>query len=564
MALSKKITGSHLIAKAIQMEGVTNIFTLAGDHVLPVLDVMSQQDFRFIDTRHEQAAVHMADAWGRITGQPGVAIYTTPGFANAIPGLSSAMHAESPLLSISGCAESNELGRGAMQEIDQVGMAKPTTKGAWMVTDVRRIPDMIAKALRLAYTGRRGPVHLTIPVDIQQEELFEDEVKFYEPAEYRRTSPSLAGVAQIENAIGLLRNSKKPLIIAGSAASYAESGEVLQKFIETCRIPLMTEGDARGMVSDDHPYCVGFFDSGLNHAARMMKQADTIVLLGRAQDLIMGYAMPPNVSADAKIIQIDPSEAEIGRNKGVSVGVVGDIEAVVSQLTECASKYVWSDLPWTRQLADARKRQLDELETLSKEEVPMHATYVHKVLNQQLKPDDYVVFDGGDFCHFGRAYIPALTKRSWWYLPPLGMLGSSLPTAMAAKLAHPKRRVFMITGDGAFGFNGLEFDTAVRHNLDIVAILGNDSAWGIDRQIQIGVFGKPVATDLLPTRYDQVVRALGGHGEHVENPQELPSAIERSININRPALINVQVQRAISPRAEAAIDRWKSDSPLPM
>ncbi len=564
MPSSKKITGSHLIAKAIQMEGVSNIFTLAGDHVLPVLDVMSHKGFRFIDTRHEQAAVHMADAWGRITGQPGVAIYTTPGFANAIPGLSSAMHAESPLLSISGCAESNELGRGAMQEIDQVGMAKPTTKGAWMVTDVRRIPDMIAKALRLAYTGRRGPVHLTIPVDIQQEELFEDEVKFYEPSEYRRSSPSLAGAAQVESAIAILRNSNKPLIIAGSAAAYAESGEVLQKFIETCRIPLMTEGDARGLVSDDHPYCAGFFDSGLNHAARMMKEADTIVLLGRAQDLIMGYAMPPNVSSDAKIIQIDPSEAEIGRNRGVSVGVVGDIESVVSQLTECASQYTWSDLPWIQQLADARKQQFDELESLSKEESPMHATYVHKILNQQLKPDDYVIFDGGDFCHFGRAYIPALTKKSWWYLPPLGMLGSSLPTAMAAKLAHPKRRVFMITGDGAFGFNGLEFDTAVRHNLDIVAILGNDSAWGIDRQIQLGVFGNAVATDLLPTRYDQVVRALGGHGENVENPQELPSAIERAINIKRPALINVQVQRAISPRAEAAIARWKTDSPLPI
>ena len=170
MSTSRTLTGSHLIARALQMEGVKNVFTLAGDHILPVLDVMGDMDFRFIDTRHEQAAVHMADAWGRITGQPGVAMYTTPGFANAIPGLSNATHSESPLLSISGCAEFHELGRGAMQEIDQIGMASATTKGAWMVTDARRIPDMIAHALRVAYSGRRGPVLLTIPVYIHQHE----------------------------------------------------------------------------------------------------------------------------------------------------------------------------------------------------------------------------------------------------------------------------------------------------------------------------------------------------------------------------------------------------------
>ncbi len=564
MTTSKKLTGSHLIGKAIQMEGVKNVFTLAGDHVLPLLDVMSQMDFRFVDTRHEQAAVHMADAWGRITGQPGVAIYTTPGFANAIPGLASALHAESPLLSISGSAELAELGRGAMQEIDQIGMAKPTTKGAWMVTDARRIPDMIAKALRIAYSGRRGPVHLTIPVDIQQQEVFEDEVTFYNPSEYRSMAPSLAAADQVRATIELLRHASKPLIVAGSAAAYAKSGEALQKFIETTRVPLMTEGDARGLVSDDHPYCVGFFDSGLNNAARMIRQADVIMLLGRKQDLIIGYAMPPTVSADARIIQVDPAAAEIGHNKGAAVGIVGDIEAVVEQLTAEAAKHVWNDLPWVRQLADERKSQLEELESLAVNEVPMHAINVYSALQQHLNPDDYLVFDGGDFCHFGRAYLPALTPRSWWYLPPLGMLGSSLPTALAAKLAHPDRRVFMLSGDGAFGFNGLEFDTAVRHNLSVVAILGNDSAWGIDRQIQLGVFGRPVATDLLPTRYDQVVRGLGGHGEHVENPDELPSAIERAIKIQRPALINVQVQRAISPRAESAIARCKAHSPLPM
>ena len=176
MASFGTVTGSDLIATSLEIEGVDTVFTLAGDHILPTLDCMSDRGFRFIDTRHEQAAAHMADAWGRITGRPGVAMYTTPGFANAMPGLANAMHSGSPLLSISGSAELHELGRGAMQEIDQVGMARPVTKSAWMVTDARRIPDMIATALRVAYEGRRGPVHLTIPVDIQQQEVGEAEV----------------------------------------------------------------------------------------------------------------------------------------------------------------------------------------------------------------------------------------------------------------------------------------------------------------------------------------------------------------------------------------------------
>src|ERR671914_2027989 len=173
-----RITGSHLIGKALKLEGVTNIFTLAGDHILPALDVMADQDFRIIDTRHEQAAVHMADAWGRITEQPGVCMYTTPGFANAIPGLTNAMHSEAPIVSIAGCADRHDLGRGAQQEIEQVAMATPVCKGSFMVHDIRRIPEFIARSTRLAFSGRRGPVHLTIPIDLQEQSVDENEVVF--------------------------------------------------------------------------------------------------------------------------------------------------------------------------------------------------------------------------------------------------------------------------------------------------------------------------------------------------------------------------------------------------
>ena len=563
MSTSKIVTGSHLIGRALQMEGVTNVFALAGDHVLPVMDVMADMGFRFIDTRHEQAAVHMADAWARITGQPGVAMYTTPGFANAIPGLSSALNSEAPLLSISGSAPLHELGRGAMQEIEQVDMARPTTKGAWLVTDPRRIPHMIAQALRLAYSGRRGPVHLTIPIDVQQQTLDESEVTYFEPSEYRPGPDSGASEAQVEAVVDALHGAERPLIVAGTAAAYSGSGEELRRLVEATRAPIMTEAGARGLVPDDHPYCAGFYDNGLNDAARMLRDADVVLLLGMKQDIIIGYALPPTLSADTVVLQVDPSPAEIGRNRGVAVGIVGDVAAVADRIATSAAARSWPERPWVRELREVREAQLRKLDELAVPETPMHAIYVHRALQSALRRDDFLTFEGGDFCHFGRAYLPALEPRSWHYFSAVGMLGSGLTTAMAAKLAYPDRRAISLTGDGSFGFNGMELDTAVRHGINVVSVLGNDAAWGIDRQIQLEVYGKPVATDLLPTRYDKVAEALGCYGEHVTDPADLPAAIDRAFAANRPALLNVDIQRAISPRAQAAIARWTTTTYQP-
>jgi acetolactate synthase-1/2/3 large subunit len=553
-----RVTGSHLITRALKLEGVTNIFTLAGDHILPLLDAMADQDFRLIDTRHEQAAVHMADAWNRITEQLGVCMYTTPGFANAVPGLTNATHTEGALLSIAGCADLADLGRGAQQEIDQVNMAAPVTKGSFMVYDARRIPDFIARAIRLAFSGRRGPVHLTIPIDVQEQVVDEGEVVFYNPQEYRPRESMLASPEQVREAIVLLRQARRPLLLAGSAAGYTLSGEALRQFIETTRLPVLTEEQARGLISDDHPYAFGFFERGLNRAAAKVRDADLVVLLGRKQDFTIGFCKPPHVAADAKIIQIDPSPAEIGRNRGVAVGMVGNVASILEQLSREAAAYTWKELPWLDELRAVRAAQAEWAEALARPEAPMHAMFVHKTLASMLRSDDCLVFDGGDFCHFGRSLLPARGPKRWLYVSSLGMLGSSVPTALAAKVAYPDSRVIMLTGDGAFGFNGMEFDTAVRHKLNIVAILGNDSAWGIDRQIQLGLYGRPVATELLQTHYEKVVQGLGGYGEFVERPEDLEPALHRAFDSRRPALLNVVVKRAISPRGEAAIARRKA------
>ncbi len=550
-----KLTGSQILGRSLRAEGVRNIFTLAGDHVLPALDALSGMGFGFVDTRHEAAAVHMADAWARVTGAPGVAMYTTPGFANAIPGLTSALHSEGPVLSISGSAPLADLGRGATQEIDQVGMAAPVTKGSWMVADPKRIPQMVSHALREAYSGRRGPVHLTIPIDVQEEAVAEDDVVFH-----RMTRPddasSWGDPSKVKEAISLIRAASRPLAIAGTAASYSGSGEALAEFIETTRIPVMTEGDARGLVPDDHPQCRGFYDPGLNGAARIANQADLVLLLGRKQDFVVGYAMPPSFAADAKIIQVDPSAVEIGRNRDPAVGIAGSVDAVLRQMTDEARGHTWPELDWSGELQSERESWLSAAIPSTGPKAPMHAAQVFKALKPLLRSDDHLVFDAGDFCHFGRAYLPARAPRSWWYFPTLGMLGMAVPAGIALKLADPGRRVIVFSGDGGFGFNGMELDTAVRHDVPIVVVLGNDAAWGIDRQIQLAVYGKPVATDLHQTRYDKVADGLGGFGQLVEEFEDIGPAFERAVASGRPSLLNIPIQRAVSPRGERAIARW--------
>jgi acetolactate synthase-1/2/3 large subunit len=429
-------------------------------------------------------------------------------------------------------------------------MAEPMCKGSFLVPDARRIPEYIARAMRLAFSGRRGPVHLTIPIDVQEQSVEENDVTLIAPDAYRPNAAVLGDPKQVRQAVALLRQAQRPLLIAGSAAGYTLSGAAMQRFIETTRLPIVTEEQSRGLVPDDHPYVFGYFERGLNRAAAKVRDADVVVLLGRKQDFIIGFCRPPHVAANAKIIQIDPSPLEIGRNRGVDVGMAGDVASILEQMADEAAKYEWKDLPWLDDLRAARAAQAEWAETLAQPKTPMHALFVHKTLKSILRPDDCLVFDGGDFCHFGRSYLPALTAKHWFNVSSLGMLGSSLPTALAAKVAYPNSRVFMLTGDGAFGFNGMEFDTAVRHGLNIVAIIGNDSAWGIDRQIQLGLYGRAVATDLCQSRYEQIVQGLGGYGEFVERPEHLKPALERALATNKPALLNVAVERAISPRAK--------------
>ena len=547
------INGAQIITKALRVEGVDTIFTVAGDHILPLLDVLDDEGFRLIDCRHEQAAVHMAEGWARMTGTLGVVAVTTPGHANALPGLLNAMSTESPILNIAGSSDLRNYHRGVMQEIDQVGIARTVTKGAWLAHDPRRIPDLVSTAVRTAFEGRRGPAHLTVPVDVQSAVVDDEEVRFFDAASHRRTQPIQASPDAVRQAIAMLRAAERPVIVASTPAAYGDWTPIYERFIETTKIPFMTEEAARGIVSDEHPYCFGFFDLSQHTAANLIREADVVLFLGKLLDFTIGFALGPAVPSDATLIQVEPDPVQVGRNRGVDLALVGDVGPIVAQLADEAAAMEWPELPWVDRFRSAAAEQKQGLEQFATDEVPLRSMFVHSVLAKHLRADDVLVFDGGDYAYYGRAYLPARRPRSWHYLPNLGLLGQAVPVAMAATLAKPGARVFCITGDGAFGFNGMELDTAVRHNMKVVFLVGNDAAWGIDKNLQLGLYGKAVITDLAPSRYDLVAQGLGAYAELVERPEELEPALERALAAGGPALLNIRVRSQISPRAQAVV-----------
>ena len=546
-----KVSGSYLVARSLEAEGVRTVFALAGDHTLPLMDLMDRRGFRFIDTRHEQGAVHMANAWGRITGQPGVCMFTTPGHANAIAGLALAQHMESPVINIVGCADQDRLGQGAMQEIDQIGMARPVTKGAWFVGDVRRIPEYIARAFRTALSGRRGPVHLTIPLDVQQAEVDEGEIELYDPQGARARGRLLADPECIREAVDLLHSARRPIIFAGGGA-YTATRSSLERLLDITRIPLLTEEAARGIVSDDHPCCVGYADSRINGAATKLSEADVVLFLGKKLDFTISFGGPPALAPDVRIIQVEPSGDLIGLSRGVDVPIMADVGAVVEQLALEAEGRPWSGHPLSDEMKGLRDAGMAKLEAFAAEP-PLNAMTVHRSLRPMLDDDTVLIFEGSDFAFYGAGYYPNRLRDRWFTNGTLGMIGWGVPFAVGAKAALPDSKVVVLTGDGAFGFHPMEIDTAVRFDLPVLIVVGTDSVWGIDYHQQAQLYGRVVATELLPTRYDKIGEALGAHSEHVEEEAGLTPALRRSLDSDRPAVVNVRIRPSPSPLTEAII-----------
>ena len=549
-----KLTGAHLFIRCLKLEGIEKVFTIVGDTILPLVDAAEDEGIQFIDTRHEGAALHMADGYARITGRPAVGMFTGgPGFSNAISALPAIYTSESPVVFVAGCAELPEKGMTAFQEIDQVGMAAPVTKGSWMIHDRKRIPEFVATAFRTATTGRPGPVHLTLPLDLQDQEVSEEELPQYMPREYRPTGRPQGDPVLIEEAAALLKGAKRPVIVAGNPARYSVAPEQLQALAESGGIPVFTVEQARGLLDDEHPLCFGYADGALNPTARRFREADVVLLLGKRMD--HRYRYGGVFAADAKIIQADPSPAEIGRNRGVAVGIQGDLGAVTEQLTAAIGGAKGDIAAWVNQLEQDRNNWDQELRSKATAEEPLHPLDVYTNLEQHLDDDTVIIMDGGDYVQWGRAFLKARRPGRFMRLGPLSHLGAGIPYGMAAKAAYPESKVLVFIGDGAFGFYAMEYDTCIRHNLPITTVMGNDSTWGIDKTFQLAYYNRAVGTDLRTIRYDKMVDAIGGYTEYVEAANEVGPAVGRALASGQPSLVNVTVRSGASPLAEAMIAR---------
>jgi acetolactate synthase-1/2/3 large subunit len=539
--MSNTLRGADIVARSLSRLGCRRVFTLSGNHIMSVFDAALDAGIDLVHARHEAAAVHMADAHGRLTGEAGVALVTGgPGHANAVGALYTALAAESPMVLLSGHAATWEIGRGGFQELRQAEMSKPVTKASWTAGSVESLGRDIGEAIRIARSGRRGPVHLSLPSDLLDARLDESAVTW--PTDGAATAEAL-GDADCARILCALAAAKRPIIFAGPQMSNASGRDLLAKLEAATGAPAMILESPRGLA-----------DATLGALPDLAKRADLVLLLGKALDFSLKWATAPSFAADVQLIAIDPEvelTARAKREKGDALvfACVADPALAAEKLTAVAKE---AGLPDTAWLAEARRardmRPASWRDVVSQTPGRLHPAEVFRVLRPFVErdPDAVLICDGGEFAQWGQSMLPV---RRRLVNGVAGAIGSSLSFALAARLVESKAPVFAVLGDGTIGFHIAEFETAVRRGLPFVAILGNDARWNAESEIQRRDYGanRMHGCELLPVHYDQVVQSFGGHGECVERAADLSAAIGRALASGKPACVNVMIESTAAP-----------------
>ncbi|HKZ06400.1 MAG TPA: thiamine pyrophosphate-binding protein [Methylomirabilota bacterium] len=535
------LTGGHLVARTLAQAGVGHIFTLCGGHILPIYDGCLTENVGVVDMRHEQAATHAADAYARLTRNIGVAVVTAgPGVTDAVTGVANALSARSPVLLIGGAAPLGLRGLGALQETEQVGLLRPITKGAWSVAETRQIPEVLTTAIRAALTGRPGPVFVEIPVDLLMTTI-EDRLAPI-PTQYVHRERPAGDPDAIARLANLLMRARRPVIMAGSGVYWDDAAKELQAFAEGAGLPVFMNGAGRGCLPTDHPLA---FSQARGMA---LGQADLVLVLGTPLDFRLGYGRPPSFAEDAQVAMVDCDAAELGRNRPLALGLSGHIGLVLRQLGDALAAGVAArSADWLAALrtkeAESQAKLLVERQSA---DIPVsHYRLAHEIA-AVMDAGTTVVGDGGDVVGCAAKIVPLHRPGQWLDPGPFGCLGVGPSFAIAAKLLRPTDRVLLIAGDGAFGLNGMEMETAVRFRLPMTVIVGNDGGWGQIRNPQLSFFGaeRAVGTSLPMTRYDRMVEALGGRGLHVTDPAGIRPALERALGSDEVYCINVELDPA--------------------
>jgi acetolactate synthase-1/2/3 large subunit len=536
------ITGGHLVAKALRAEGIDTIFTLCGGHNIDIYDGCLDEGIKVVDVRHEQVAAHAADGYARVTGRPGCAVVTAgPGTTDAVTGVANALRAESPMLLIGGQGALDQHRMGSLQDLPHVDVLRPITKFASSVVTTERVADMVSMAFRESLAGAPGPVYLEIGRDILDGHVPLESAVLPQAGHYRASTKSIGDPADVERLADILIKAERPCVLLGSQVWTCRGADAAIDFARTLNIPVFMNGAARGTLPPGDPHHL--------HLTRRhaFNNADVIVIVGTPFDFRMGYGR--RLSHEATVVQIDMDYRTVGKNRDVSLGLVGDVGAILAAVTRAASdradKGARQREQWLEQLRTEEQRLVEERRPrLLKDTAPIHPLRLAHEINQFLTPNTQYIGDGGDVVTFSGGVVQPRGPGLWMDPGPLGTLGVGVPFAMAAKLARPDREVVCLFGDGAFSLTGWDFETMVRFDLPFIGVVGNNSYMNQIRYGQIQKYGAErgdVGNKLGDVKYDLFAKMLGGYGEEVREPQDIRPALERARESGKPSLINVWI-----------------------
>ncbi len=524
--------GGRLVARRLKAHGVSKLFTLSGGHLFSIYDGCREEGIDIVDVRHESTAAFAAEGWAKVTREPGVCALTAgPGVTNGMSAMASAQANHSPIVVLGGRAPALRWGQGSLQEIDHVPFVRPLTKLAATAGSTDEIPGLVDDAFAAACAPHGGPTFVDFPLDYV---FMEAEESISGPPEGAfGVSDRGASEESIERAGELLRAAERPVIMAGTDLYWGRGERQLLELAETLRIPVFLNGLARGCVPADHEL---FFSRVRSQA---LKAADVALVVGVPMDFRLGFG--GSFGEETEIVVIDGAEPARNHPRAPSAECYGAVGPTLAALGTAAGAAALASEPWISELraAEVERREAERAE-LEDERGPLHPMRLYAELAKALDRDAIVIGDGGDFVSYAGRVVDSYQPGCWLDPGPFGCLGSGPGYALAAKIAHPDRQVVLLLGDGAFGFSGMEFDTLARHGVNVVGVMGNNGIWALEKHPMEFLYGYSVAADLRPgTRYDQVVEALGGHGELVERPADVRGALDRAFASGRPALVNV-------------------------
>jgi acetolactate synthase-1/2/3 large subunit len=539
-----KISAGELVAEVLFQHKIKYLFGIPGGHIYPMIEACEKKGIKFIGTRHEMNSAFMAEGWALTTGEIGVCTGTAgPGFTNSLTGLANSFAGGIPVLCISGKAGVGEFDTNALQDFNQIDMIKGITKYARTVFDCSRIPEYIGRAIAEATSGSPGPVYIEIPKDVMECSVDLEKVKFQKS--YQSESKPCGNPEDIKKAIELINRAERPIVIAGSGVWWAKAAPLLKEFAEISQIPVFTRNAGRGVIPDDHPLGMGIATSKNPVFRFAVQNSDLILMLGTRPNYLLTQDTFPDHS---KIIRVDIRIAELRNQLDVGVAIAGDCGEVLKQLIhEIKEKDRSEWIEGIHKIRESIKKAMEPL--MLSEKVPIHPLRLTYEVSRFVNKDTIVIVDGGDAASFGNFALPAPGAGQYLSIAGtnFGPLGVGIPYAIAAKFAHPEKNVLLFTGDGAFGYGVMEYETAIRYGINFVAVILNDAQWGMIKHSEARKKVKEefVGLDLSRTRYDKIVEAIGGYGKLVTEPEEISTAIREAFASNKPAVVNVMTDPSI-------------------